>query len=59
MNGHNHAGNYGEKNGVHYLTLKGMVNTDTTSYAVVGLSETQVKISGCGREVSRKLSLSK
>lgn len=59
MNGHNHAGNYGQKDGVHYLTLKGMVNTDTTAYAVVQLCENQVKISGYGREINLDLSLSK
>ena len=25
LNGHNHAGNYGQRDGIHYLTLKGMV----------------------------------
>ncbi len=35
INGHNHAGGYGLKNGIHYLTVPGMVETpDTTAYAV-------------------------
>ena len=57
MNGHNHAGNYDEKKDVHYLTFKGMVNTDTTSYAVIKLSEKRAEISGYGREIDRDLSI--
>ena len=33
--GHNHAGNYGRRDTIHYLTLKGMVDTEQTSYAVM------------------------
>ncbi len=58
MNGHNHAGNYGEKNGIHYLTFQGMVETpDTTAYAVVDVYRDRFKIRGYGREPERDLAL--
>ncbi len=28
LNGHNHDGNYAEKDGVHYLAFQAMVNTE-------------------------------
>lgn len=55
MNGHNHAGNYGFKNGVHYLTFKGMVDTEETSYARVAVQPGHMKIIGHGREKNRIL----
>ncbi|MFK7925643.1 MAG: hypothetical protein AB8H47_27070, partial [Bacteroidia bacterium] len=59
INGHNHEGNYAQKNGVHYLTLKGMVDTEQTSYAVIKLLEDAIQINGFGREENRVLSISK
>ena len=53
VNGHNHGGNYGNKNGIHYLTLKGMVDTEETSYAIINFSNNQLKVSGFGREEDR------
>jgi predicted phosphodiesterase len=58
INGHNHAGNYGRKGGIHYLTLKGMVDTEETSYAVVDVYENKLEIRGFGRETSRSLNFS-
>ncbi len=57
LNGHNHAGNYAEKNGKHFVTLKGMVDTDETAYAVVKVDEAVIQITGFGREESRVLVL--
>ncbi|UCE08152.1 MAG: metallophosphoesterase [bacterium] len=57
INGHNHAGNYGVKNGVHYLTIKGMVETEKTSYAIVNIYETQIEVFGYGREESRVMTI--
>ena len=57
LNGHNHAGNYGLRDGVHYLTLQGMVDTPHTSYAVVEVSDTKLVITGFGRERDRVLVL--
>ncbi len=56
FNGHNHAGAYVEKNGVHYLTFKGMVDTkDSTSFATASFKKDTIHIKGHGREPSRTL----
>lgn len=59
INGHNHAGNYGLRNGIHYLTLKGMVDTVHTAYSVVNVFEDRLEIMGYGREENRTLHLRK
>jgi len=59
INGHNHEGNYESKNGVHYLTLKGMVDTKQSSYAVIEVDSNNLKIIGFGRENNRTLKLKK
>ena len=55
INGHNHAGNYGVKEEVHYLTLHGMVDTDETSYAVMKVKRRRLVVKGFGREQRRVL----
>jgi manganese-dependent ADP-ribose/CDP-alcohol diphosphatase len=55
INGHNHEGNYGLKDGVHYLTLKGMVDTEETAYAVMKIFDDRIEITGFGREEDRIL----
>ncbi len=55
INGHNHAGNYALKNGIHYLTLKGMVDTEENSYGVIEVFGDSLNIIGYGREESRNL----
>lgn len=57
LNGHNHAGNYAERHGVHFLTLKGMVDTQQTSYAVVEVQKDTLFIHGFGRERDRVLKI--
>ena len=57
VNGHNHAGNYGEKNGIHYLTLKAMVDTEENAYAVMQVFDDRLEMSGFGREKDRSLKL--
>lgn len=58
INGHNHAGNYGEYEGVHCLTLRGMVETpDQNAFAVAEFSEGKIKLTGYGRETSREFKL--
>lgn len=59
INGHNHEGNYAVKDGVHYLTLKGMVDTEDTSYATMQVYEDRLEIKGFGREQDRVLLLRK
>jgi 3',5'-cyclic AMP phosphodiesterase CpdA len=56
MNGHNHAGNYGEASGKHFVNFRGMVETaDTTAYSVVDVYDDRLEIRGFGVEESRRL----
>ncbi len=56
INGHNHAGNYAEKKGIHYLNLKGMVDTsDTNAYGIIEVYPDYLKVLGKGREPERFL----
>ena len=57
VNGHNHAGHYGMHKGVHYLTLKGMVDTNETAYSIFKISENTIEVSGYGREMNRILKI--
>jgi predicted phosphodiesterase len=58
LNGHNHAGNYARKNGVHFLTVEGMVETaDTTAFAIAHASVDSLRIQGFGRVADRTLPL--
>lgn len=58
FNGHNHAGNYAERNGVHYVTVQGMVDTeDTNAFAVLEVSPELLTIQGSGRVPSRVMAL--
>ena len=58
FNGHNHAGGYVQKNGVHYLNFKGMVDTkDTTSFATVAFRKDSLFVKGYGRELNRGLKI--
>ena len=50
INGHNHKGKYGQKNGIHYLTLKGMVETETNAYSIIRAAENSLDLKGYGRE---------
>lgn len=55
FNGHNHAGAYEMRLGVHYLTFQGMVETNNTSaFAIAKFTADSVIIKGYGREMSRK-----
>ncbi|MDE1992360.1 MAG: phosphatase, partial [Rhizobiaceae bacterium] len=58
LNGHNHAGNYGELNGTHFVNFKGMVDTaDSNAYALVAVYSDRIAITGFGREIDRVLPL--
>ncbi|MBK8504382.1 MAG: metallophosphoesterase [Saprospiraceae bacterium] len=57
VNGHNHEGNYGTDEGIHYLTLKGMVDTHDTSYAIFDIRHQSIVVKGFGREIDRVLKL--
>jgi len=56
--GHNHAGDYAPRRGLHYVTFRGMVETpDTNAWAVVTLTEERIIIDGFGREPDRTLKI--
>ncbi len=51
FSGHNHAGNYGNFNMIHFVTLKGMVETEnTSSFSLVEVYHNKIWIKGSGRE---------
>ena len=56
FNGHNHAGNYGVVDGVHYVTVEGMLETaDTTAYAIIEVYNDRIEMKGFGRASDRSL----
>jgi 3',5'-cyclic AMP phosphodiesterase CpdA len=56
LNGHNHAGNYGETGGKHFLTFRGMVETPTdNAYAIVEVFTDRLEVKGFGIQESRTL----
>jgi len=56
MNGHNHKGNYGTHAGIHFVNLKGMVETEEkTAYATVRCYPDRLEIEGYGLEPDRNL----
>ena len=56
INGHDHKGNYQEKNSIHYLTLKAMVETEKeNSFSIIDLYSDHLLLKGFGREASRTL----
>nr|WP_238381236.1 DPP IV N-terminal domain-containing protein [Mariniblastus fucicola] len=57
INGHNHNGNYAQKNGIHYLTLKGMVENEETTFANIRLEEDVIVVKGFGAETDRTLKI--
>ena len=57
FNGHNHAGGYVERHGIHFLNFKGMVEETTNAYARVELRADRIEVIGHGREPSRTLRL--
>ncbi len=59
INGHNHDGNYAQKKGVHYLTMKGMVDTEGSSYGVMTVEKDRLVLTGTGREEDKVLEISK
>jgi hypothetical protein len=56
MNGHNHTGNYALQNGIHFVNLKGMVETENeNAFSVVSFTGQKIEIKGFGREANRLL----
>lgn len=56
--GHDHGGGYARRNGVHHITLHGLVEAPgTTAYARIELGADSIKETGFGNEPSRELPL--
>lgn len=56
FSGHNHAGNFGIRHRIPFVTLHGMVETrDTTAFATAEFLDDRIIITGHGREPSREL----
>ncbi len=56
FSGHNHLGSYATLKHIHYLSLKGMVETpDQTAYCTVDVFNDRLEVTGYGREKSRIL----
>jgi predicted MPP superfamily phosphohydrolase len=54
--GHNHAGNYGNFNMIHFVTFRGMVDSSNkNSFAIVEVYANKIWIKGAGREKSQIL----
>lgn len=54
LNGHNHRGNYIFQNGIHFVNLKGMVETENeNAFSIISFIGTQIEIEGFGSEISR------
>lgn len=49
INGHNHNGSYGVKDNIPYITIPGMVNTETNAFGVATVSDAGLSIQGYGR----------
>jgi manganese-dependent ADP-ribose/CDP-alcohol diphosphatase len=50
ISGHNHAGNYVFKNGIHYFTIFGMVDTEVNSYAILEIYKNSLVLKGYGNQ---------
>ncbi|WP_367875058.1 metallophosphoesterase [Luteolibacter sp. Populi] len=58
FNGHNHAGDFVERNGLPYVTFRSMLHhPENTAYSIVEVHADRVLIRGFGREVSRELKI--
>lgn len=55
VNGHNHAGGYVFNNGIHYLTINGMVEDGISSYGILELYSDSLVLRGFGNQESMHL----
>ena len=53
--GHRHSGNYASRKGVHYLTMKGMVETHMNSFGIMQVYRDRLRLIGFGRETNRTM----
>ena len=56
LNGHNHKGNYTNQHGIHFLTLRAMVETQNeNAFSLITFSKNKIEVEGFGREPDRKM----
>jgi hypothetical protein len=52
INGHNHAGEYVYKNGIHHITIFGMVDTMVSSFGILEIYKDKLMLNGFGNQES-------
>jgi len=57
LNGHNHDGGYATVSGIHCVTMKGMLDTEQTAYAVLSFYAGHITLKGYGRQQDMTLVL--
>ncbi len=55
INGHRHEGGYVFENGIHYITIYGMVNTKTSSYGILEIYRDSLVLEGFGNQLDYSL----
>lgn len=55
INGHNHSGNYEFKDGIHYITVFGMVDTMISSYGILEFYKDSLVLKGFGNQKTLSL----
>ncbi|MGE4587356.1 MAG: metallophosphoesterase [Mangrovibacterium sp.] len=55
--GHNHAGGYVNENGIHYITLSGMVDGQANSFGILSLFKDSILFEGFGNQRSLHLKI--
>ena len=55
INGHNHSGGYDFKNGIHYITIFGMVDTMVSSYGILEFYKDILILKGFGNQKTFEL----
>ena len=55
INGHNHEGGHVFHNGIHYITIFGMLDTEISSYGILDIYQDSLVIKGYGNQKSLSL----
>ncbi|NOR73726.1 MAG: phosphatase [Draconibacterium sp.] len=50
ITGHHHDGGYAFENGIHYITISGMVNTEISSFAILNIYNDSLVLNGFGNQ---------
>lgn len=59
INGHNHAGAFGVREGIPYVTMPGMLSGPTNAYGVASVYKDRLEIKGYGRAMDMVLTAAK